>query len=586
MTTFGPDPITAQVSAVLTALAEGRAVEDGIETKHVDLKEEAGRRTDKVLGPSLPRNEAAARSLAVESACMANTEGGGALIVGVADDRTLLGTQLDTEWLRRRLYDLSQRQLTVDAHEQFVAGQRLIVLRCPEAVEPVRVDGKIRWRVADSCVEVDAATWHDRRMRRIGYDWSAQPSGHTATAARVTAVERARDFLRASREGHAIELAESSDGDLLSRLDVVTPEGMLTNAGAVAFIGRAQPALDYVRRDSAGADSVNRVRQGHRGLVEELYEVEQAIRLANPVRHVPDGLVSGLVRQLPPSAVRESVVNGCVHRDWNTPEPTLVEHEGSTLVVTSPGGFIGGVTPANIMTHPSQPRNRSLAELFAALRVAEREGVGVDRMVREMIRVGHAAPAIEEIAGPRVRAALVGDLVDQGWMAFLAQVSPDKHRNDLNSLLLLRHLLEHWWIDAATAAPLLQRTTLEAQAVVASLTAASVAGKPLLEDVTGVPEDAPPAWHLSTPAVEALAAADALTGQRRRTVTRTQVARQWAAARGRVSTTELASIVGAHASNMGAVLKALEFEGVLVPGRTVRRGPGFFYRLADARVSD
>jgi ATP-dependent DNA helicase RecG len=70
------------------------------------------------------------------------------------------------------------------------------------------------------------------------------PSGHAGTAARATALERARDFLRASREEHALELAESSDSELLSRLDVVTPEGMLTNAGAVAFVGRAQPALD------------------------------------------------------------------------------------------------------------------------------------------------------------------------------------------------------------------------------------------------------------------------------------------------------------------------------------------------------
>lgn len=577
MTSFGPGPITTELDRALTVLAEGTTFR---EVKYLDVKEEAGRRTGGVLAPSVPHNETAAASLAVEAACMANTDGGGVLIVGVADDHTLLGTQLDTEWLRRRIYDLSQRQLTVDAKEHFVAGHRLVVLRCPEAVEPVRASGRIRWRVADSCVEVDAATWHDQRMRRIGYDWSAQPSGHTAEAARATALERARDFLRASREEHALELAECSDHDLLRRLDVITPEGRLTNAGAVAFVGRAQPALDYVRRDSAGGDSINRVRQGQRGLVEELFEVEQAIRLANPIRHVPDGLVAGQVRQLPASAVRESVVNGCVHRDWNTPEPTLVEHEGSSLVVTSPGGFIGGITATNIMTYPSQPRNRSLAELFAALRVAEREGVGVDRMVREMIRVGHAPPAIEEIPGPHVRAALVGDVVDRGWMEFLAQLTPEKHRNDLNSLLLLRQLLEHWWVDADTAAPRLQRTTLEAHAAIASLTAASVAGKPLLEDVAGVPEEAPPAWHLSTSAIEALAAADTRTGQRRRPVTRAQIARQWAAARGRVSTTELASIVGAHASNMGAVLKTLESEGVLVPGRSVRRGPGFFYKLA------
>ena len=48
------------------------------------------------------------------------------------------------------------------------------------------------------------------------------------------------------------------------------------------------------------------------------------------------------------------------------------------LTVTSPGGFIGGITPANIITHPAVPRYRSLAEAMATLRLGEREGIGVD----------------------------------------------------------------------------------------------------------------------------------------------------------------------------------------------------------------
>jgi len=271
--------------------------------------------------------------------------------------------------------------------------------------------------------------------------------------------------------------------------------------------------------------------------------------------------------------VRETVVNGCVHRDWNTLEPTLVEHDGSTLVVTSPGSFIGGITPENIMTHPSQPRNRLLAELVAALRVAEREGIGVDRMVREMVRLGHAPPAIEEVDGPRVRAALVGDLVDNGWMALLTGLTPESLRNDLNALLLLRRLVDHWWVDAETAAPLLQRTSLVVEAAIAGVPAAHVDGRPLIAEVVGVPDHAPPAWHLTPAAVEALAAADRESGQWQKPVTRTQVAREWATARGRVSTTELAN-------NMGSAMKTLEADGVLVPGRAVRREPGFFYKLA------
>lgn len=578
MTHWGIDPIDQEVERVLRLLAQGGADVDVLESKQVDLKEEAGRRRGVAIGPSNPHNEAAAKALAPEAACMANTDEGGALIVGVADNGTLIGTNLDAEWLRGRIYELTQQRLTVVVRDTTLDGVRLLILRCHEAVEPIRMNNKISWRVDDKCVEVDASTWHQRRLRRVGYDWSAQPAGLRATAARPTAVERARDFLRASGDQRAHELAELETGDLLNRLNVTTADGMLTNAGAVAFVGRpADPALDYIRRDVAGGDSTNRVRRSGRGVLEELYEVEQAIQAANPVRHLPDGLVVQQIRALPPLAIRESIVNGCVHRDWAQQEPTLVEHIGATLVVTSPGGFVGGVTPQNIITHPSQPRNRSLAELFAALRVAEREGVGVDRMVREMVRAGNAPPHIEEVAGPRVRAALVGDIVDDGWLRWLARTRPKAVHVDLNGLLLLRHLVDTWWVDVRTAAPLLQRSHPEALSAIVAVSAATIDSHPIIEEVEGVPAGGSTAWRLSLAAHQALVAADAEAGHRRKPVTRAQVALSWASARGRISTTELASIVGAHATNVGGVLKSLESDGLLMPGRQSRRGPGFFY---------
>lgn len=338
------------------------------------------------------------------------------------------------------------------------------------------------------------------------------------------------------------------------------------------------PAVDYVRREAAGGDSTHRLRPVRRGLVEELHDVEQAIRSANPIRHTADGLVTGQVRQLPDSAVRETVVNGVVHRDWHTPDPTTVEHEGARLVVTSPGGFVGGVNPANIITYPSQPRNRSLAELFAALRVAEREGIGVDRMVREMVRHGHPAPVIEEIQGPRVRAVLVGDLVDEGWVRFVAQLHPAAHRTDLNTLLILRRLVDRTWIDQDVAAPILQRTALESAASLTVLEGVTVADGPLLSEIAGVPADGETAWRLSGHATQVLARADRAAGQRRRPPSRGDIAADWASHRGRISTTELGSIVGASPTNVGGVLKDLERAGVLAPGRESRRGAGFFYR--------
>lgn len=97
--------LRAEVDAVLDRLASG-LLPSAAERGAVDLKEEAGRRgRDGLLLTGEPRNLAAADGLSDEVACMANTPGGGALVVGV-EDRTgaLLGTALDPEWLRHRIW--------------------------------------------------------------------------------------------------------------------------------------------------------------------------------------------------------------------------------------------------------------------------------------------------------------------------------------------------------------------------------------------------------------------------------------------------------------------------------------------------
>jgi ATP-dependent DNA helicase RecG len=76
---------------------------DAIEREQIDFKEEAGRRgPGGTLTVGDQHNEEAARHLANEVACMANTPGGGAIVVGVEDrNGRLLGAALDAEWLRR-----------------------------------------------------------------------------------------------------------------------------------------------------------------------------------------------------------------------------------------------------------------------------------------------------------------------------------------------------------------------------------------------------------------------------------------------------------------------------------------------------
>lgn len=580
-TLFGDDRVAAEVAAILAALEAGEPVDDAVEREFVDLKEEAGRRDRTgAVGPSQPRNELAAKQLAAAAACMANTPGGGALIVGVSNTGELIGTDLDTEWLRHRIWKHAGGALTVDATPRQVSGTRLLIIRSPQAVEPIRVDGRIRWRVGTNCVEVDASTWHAKRMAVLNYDWSADESNVPVSAVRPAALAIARDLLRDSNEEHATELAGESDVNLLRRLNVLTAEGRLTNAGVIAFVGRDEPCIDYIRRAYAGGDSLSRIRRPGRSLLEELAVVFQAVDANTSTIHVSHGLVIGQQREIPRRAARESIVNGLAHREWGVLDPTVIEHVGRLLRVTSPGGFFGGVTAANIITHPSRSRNKSLAELLAALRVAEREGVGVDRMMTDMVSVGHPAPVFEEIPGPYVRAELIGDDLDGGWIKWLGSIVPASEPEDLNSLLILRQLVDVGWIDPLAAARLIQDTVAAANGALAKLSRARLGRAVLISRVIGVPESAEPAWQLTADAHESLARFDSEQGRQRSWPSRAAVAASYVSARGRISSTELGSLVHADPTNMGPVLRGLEDEELIEPAWPSRRGKGFYYRLA------
>lgn len=148
------------------------------ESTHVDVKEEANRRLNngRVL-PGHPQNEDAARYLAPEVCCMANTPLGGALVLGIEDGSLKpIGTQLDADWLAQRIVSLCGVRTLIE--RRYLLGERILIVWVPEADHPVPApDGRLRWRVQDSCLVVDTDTWWRSRWSdpSLGHD-DAQPT--------------------------------------------------------------------------------------------------------------------------------------------------------------------------------------------------------------------------------------------------------------------------------------------------------------------------------------------------------------------------------------------------------------------------
>ncbi len=578
---LGPDPVQAEVADVLAHLDQGLPP-NRIETRHVDVKEERGRRKpDGSVGPGRPRNEAAANQLTEEMACFANTAGGGAIILGVADDGTPIGTELDGEWLRHRIWQLSGEKITCAVQEHSLGTTRLLVLTTVEAIEPVPYKHKIKWRVGSNCVEVDASTWHSDAMQRRGVDWSAQPSGHTLDDVDPSAVEVARQYLRQKDRrrrdlGAPDDLADAHMHDLLDRLGLTNPEGRLTNAGSLMFVGTPRVGLDYIRRLYPGADSDRRV-ESDRALLVQLDEVIGTAQVFNrdvEVRTGPAGAYHLRENALPSAALREAIVNGAIHCDWFSPHATFIEHTGDVLTVTSPGGFVGGVGPENVITHPPRPRYRSLAVAMSDIGLGERQGVGVDRMIADMLAVGLARPVFSEIEGPLVRVSLFGGSPDAAITTFLGLLQPPEIARNHEFLMMLELIRAQGWIDATTAAPVLQRQVSDMPQRLDMLNQARLPGSSLVAPVKGIPVGSPPAYRLSKRSKSMLGSRMVhFDGPE----ARHDLAIRWAEARGRISSTELADLTDTNPATATRTLQECEDDGLLVPSRSNRRGRGFHY---------
>lgn len=56
------------------------------------------------------------------------------------------------------------------------------------------------------------------------------------------------------------------------------------------------------------------------------------------------------------------MLNALSHRDYQQLGAVYVKHYPDRIVIENPGGFLEGITEKNIITHPSVPRNKLIAE--------------------------------------------------------------------------------------------------------------------------------------------------------------------------------------------------------------------------------
>ena len=461
-------PDTAQLMTLLDRLEHGIA--DDLESQFLDFKPWQGPKED--------------LKLACEYAvCFANASGG-VVVFGVADKARGRGHAIegakgyDLDIFRRGIFDGTRPGIEAEVEEISVpeGTGKLLVVRVPSGVrKPYGTSaGLFKQRVGKNCMPLDPVVFQRAQVSTAAVDWSGAPAMSIGlNDLDPLQIERARQILRSKNPSSGlIDLPELA---FLQGLEAVRG-GQVTHAGLVLFARREvlaqhcpQAQFHYVLHDSE--ISVTRNDIDRLPLLEVVERMEQVfLGPLNPEKEIELGLFKLRIPQFPIEGVREAVLNALTHRDYQNPGEILVRHSVQELVVTSPGGFVDGITPENILRHEAVPRNRTLANALVKLRLVESSGIGRKRIFRSALIYGKRRP-VYTTDGLSVTLRIFNQGAHEALAQLVARLDAQGAEVGLDQLLVLDAMIGQDFIDVGQAADVLQlskedaRRVLEAMAV-------------------------------------------------------------------------------------------------------------------------
>ncbi len=117
-------------------------------------------------------------------------------------------------------------------------------------------------------------------------------------------------------------------------------------------------------------------------LLKQVNDVNDYLNIYNKISSDIQGLERIDTRDYPEYALRESILNAIIHRDYNYSGSILVSLYDDHFEITSLGGLVKGLTIEDLYSGVSQTRNKNLANVFFRLHYVESFGTGIKRIIQ------------------------------------------------------------------------------------------------------------------------------------------------------------------------------------------------------------
>jgi ATP-dependent DNA helicase RecG len=346
------------------------------------------------------------RDLVAAVVALANTEGG-VLLLGVEDDGTVTGVQPlheDVAGLAALIANRTNPPLAVGTEILSWGEKKVLGINVSKARGIVSTtDGLLLRRRLLASGKPEAVPFYPhefiQRQSSLGL---ADPSALPLPALTLDALnplerQRIREAIR--RYGGDMSLLPLADDELDGALGLVTTvEGVhRPTVAGLLLLGREEvlrqhvPAHEIAFQVLEGTDV--RVNEFFRKpLLQSFEEIELLFKARVDEREIQVGLFRVPIPNYDRRAFREALINALVHRDYARLGAVHVRLDDDGLTLSSPGGFVEGITLHNLLVAAPRSRNPLLADIVKRIGLAERTGRGIDRIYEGMLRYGRPAP--------------------------------------------------------------------------------------------------------------------------------------------------------------------------------------------------
>ena len=417
------------------------------------------------------------RQLRETAVAFANASGGH-IVLGVRDRKRTRADaiqnldQLDACDLQKSIYDGTEPHILVEVSELLEPEGRLYAIRVPKGMAVhTTMEGMAKVRVSRETRPLTGSSLRTLLETRDEVDYTAEILPELKLSDLDSEqILLLRDTIRENSGRTA--LAELPDQKLLEGLGLIR-NGKVTRAAALLLSRRDNPVFEMPEREFILLRMNSDTDYSHRldlngPLLETLSRAQEFIE-ASPRLHmvnaesyrqleIPD--LSWLV-------AREAILNALTHRDYFQRQSAHVRLYSTRAEVSSPGGFIGGVTPENILRHGPERRNPLLAGIFQIIGIVNRAGVGVDRMYMELLKQGKGTPGYWDSDGSVH--LTIPTSVNAAFVRFVREEEQGKRALGLDDLIVLHGMTRRGSLNAQEAGKMLHLPWQEAKPKLAEL---------------------------------------------------------------------------------------------------------------------